>query len=335
MDSDGFDPDMFKRDPSQLFEWSLNPDTLLEDMEKVPLFMTNTPTAEDIEENPTLLALQTLMTDGVPEDNALEYKDEANEEYKKKNYKKAQILYTKGLEQECDNEDLNNTIRLNRAACNLILKNYGMVVSDCSKVLKAGKNIKAFYRAAQALYHLDRLDLATGNIDLALEMEQRNEFKVLKEKIKIRSLLLQKLFAEKKVIDDKVSSGLIEMSTDPLPIRINIDRSLTVKPTLIDGILQWPVVFLYPKYHESDFIAEFPEDVTIYQQLEVMFESPAPFDIEGEFIKIDEIEVYFLKKEKYVKVDVHQTLGEILVDGFKILSNVVLFYVVRNKQHLF
>lgn len=64
----------------------------------------------------------------------------------------------------------------NRAACNLELKNYGRVLTDCSKCLKLNpKNIKAFYRSARALFALDKLVEAIDCCDHALTIDPENK----------------------------------------------------------------------------------------------------------------------------------------------------------------
>jgi hypothetical protein len=47
-----------------------------------------------------------------------------------------------------------------------------------------------------------------------------------------------------------------------------------------NGGLIFPVLFLYPEFDQSDFIAEFHEDDTFYSHFQVMFSEPAPWDTE-------------------------------------------------------
>ena len=39
-----------------------------------------------------------------------------------------------------------------------------------------------------------------------------------------------------------------------------------------DGVLNWPVMFVYPEYGQTDFIQAFAEDVTLGSMLTEMFQ---------------------------------------------------------------
>jgi len=61
------------------------------------------------------------------------------------------------------------------------------------------------------------------------------------------------------------------------------------------GVLQWPVMFLYPEYAQSDFIERFTESDTFAEQLESMFGPEAPpceWDRAGTY-KPERLAVYF------------------------------------------
>lgn len=60
---------MFKRREGEAApDWVLPTEGLLEAMESVPLFMTQSPT-DNVEGNPTLAALQSLLYEDTPEGN--------------------------------------------------------------------------------------------------------------------------------------------------------------------------------------------------------------------------------------------------------------------------
>ena len=50
-----------------------------------------------------------------------------------------------------------------------------------------------------------------------------------------------------------------------------------------DGALVWPVLLLYPEYNQSDYIAEFREHDRFIDHLREMFQTPAPWDVEGKY----------------------------------------------------
>lgn len=76
------------------------------------------------------------------------------------------------------------------------LKNYGRVLTDCSKCLKINpKNVKAFYRSARALFALDKLVETIDCCDHALTVDPEN--KPIKE-------IHEKALTRKNMIDEKI-----------------------------------------------------------------------------------------------------------------------------------
>lgn len=74
-------------------------------------------------------------------------KEEGNELVKKGNHKQAIEKYSESLWFS----NLESATYSNRALCHLELKQYQEVVKDCTEALRLdGKNVKAFYRRAQA-----------------------------------------------------------------------------------------------------------------------------------------------------------------------------------------
>ncbi|XP_010550903.1 PREDICTED: peptidyl-prolyl cis-trans isomerase FKBP62-like [Tarenaya hassleriana] len=82
------------------------------------------------------------------------------------------------------------TCNLNNAACKLKLKDYKQAEKLCTKVLEQeSTNVKALYRRSQAYIELADLDLAEFDIKKALEIDPNNrevklEYRRLKEKMK-------------------------------------------------------------------------------------------------------------------------------------------------------
>ncbi len=80
----------------------------MEEIENHPFFMTTIPTdPEEIEKNPHLKALQSIIYDDEsPEGLAESFKERGNEFFKQgpKFYKGALSAYTKGIEQNCKDD---------------------------------------------------------------------------------------------------------------------------------------------------------------------------------------------------------------------------------------
>uniref|UniRef100_A0A8C9EH53 Mitochondrial import receptor subunit TOM34 n=1 Tax=Pavo cristatus TaxID=9049 RepID=A0A8C9EH53_PAVCR len=97
-------------------------------------------------------------------------KEEGNELVKKGNHKKAIEKYSESLKlnQEC-------ATYTNRALCYLTLKQHKEAVQDCTEALRLDpKNVKAFYRRAQALKELKDYRSSIADINSLLKIEPKN-----------------------------------------------------------------------------------------------------------------------------------------------------------------
>ncbi|OXB70467.1 UNVERIFIED_CONTAM: hypothetical protein H355_009357 [Colinus virginianus] len=106
--------------------------------------------------------------DGIERARAL--KEEGNELVKKGNHKKAIEKYSESLKlnQEC-------ATYTNRALCYLTLKQHKEAVQDCTEALQLDpKNVKAFYRRAQALKELKDYKSSIADINSLLKIEPKN-----------------------------------------------------------------------------------------------------------------------------------------------------------------
>lgn len=65
-------------------------------------------------------------------DQAKTYKDEGNDYFKEKDYKKAVVSYSEGLKKKCGDPDLNAVLYTNRAAAQYYLGEHYDVVSSIS-----------------------------------------------------------------------------------------------------------------------------------------------------------------------------------------------------------
>ena len=119
---------------------------------------------------------------------------------KEKRWKDAKEFYTKGiavLTKRMGSEG-SGTIQgelkiqeacfINRALCNLELQNYRSTTLDCSATLKISpKNLKAYYRSAQALLALNKIDQAHDAAMHGLLIDRDNgPLKNLMDKIALR-----------------------------------------------------------------------------------------------------------------------------------------------------
>lgn len=181
----------------------LSEDNWEKEMDRIPLFMNSDPTAEDIENNAELQAIQSLAFEGDSSEIANNFKNQGNELFLTKDRSKfedAMQFYSRALQQRCPDHLLNATCLNNRAAINLQLKNFRSVILDgrdalieCNRADMKAKSqlakandefeesyiqstpdqirLKALYRSAKACIMLDKFEEATQCMDLAKEID--------------------------------------------------------------------------------------------------------------------------------------------------------------------
>ena len=100
---------------------------------------------------------------------AEEWKLEGNQFFKAQSYCKAIDAYTQAILKDPKEPNYYN----NRAACNIILKQYDEVIEDCDKALFLDdKSTKAYRRKANACMNLLRFDEALANYKKFLAIEK-------------------------------------------------------------------------------------------------------------------------------------------------------------------
>ncbi|XP_006200590.1 tetratricopeptide repeat protein 4 [Vicugna pacos] len=308
---------------SQPYRGGFHEDQWEEEFEKIPLFMKKAPSEIDPRENPDLACLQSIIFDEErsPEEQARTYKDEGNDYFKEKDYKKAVISYTEGLKKKCADPELNAVLYTNRAAaqyylgnfrsalndvtaarklkpchlkavvrgalCHLELKNYAEAVSWCDEGLQIDateKKLLEMRAKADKLKRTEQRDIRKAKLK---EKKEQNQNEALLQAIKARNIRLISEAAGED--EDSASEGLSELvlnglnSENPYGARLSVDDQ---------GRLSWPVLFLYPEYAQSDFISAFHEDSRFIDHLMVMFGETPSWDLEQKYCP-DNLEVYF------------------------------------------
>ncbi|RIB16624.1 hypothetical protein C2G38_2189450 [Gigaspora rosea] len=322
---------------------------ILKQMNKVPLFMTEMPE----EENEALAALQSLLYDGPPEEIAENFKNQGNESFKagKSQYQDAINYYTKALETNCQDNKIIEACLTNRAAVNLELQNYRKVLTDCAKAIQLNpQNIKAFYRSAKALNALDKIDQALDCCEHGLGIEPNNlVLQQLKETcIKRQEILNQKAkIKEERERKEREKQEALKKAIKMRNIKMETTSNTPISPHSVhlDSEIQqliWPVVFLYPEYKESDFIEAFNEENTFLDHLEVIFEQPAPWDIERKYTS-NNIQIYYEytlstgneEKQKLIRIGKNCTLKEVLSHPKYVVKNGIPNFIILPHQGKF
>ncbi|KAL1981995.1 hypothetical protein VTN96DRAFT_1961 [Rasamsonia emersonii] len=292
---------------------SYTADELADMMNKTPLFMTDLDKAGDEEgENVMLDAIRALQNEGTRAEVALNFREQGNEMAKAKNWKDAKEFYTKGIavlnakEDKWDKpEDLEKEQKMlreareacyiNRALCNLELKNYRSTTLDCAQALKVNpKNIKAYYRSSMALLALDKVDEAEDAASRGLSIEPNNKsLQQVASKIAARKKVLEEIAAKKRAEEERKrkEKQLLNTALQARQIRVRKTKDapdmddarvqLTPDPLSPESTLVFPTMFLYPVDAQSDFIKAFAETDRIADHLEYLF--PLPWDSKQEY----------------------------------------------------
>eukprot|EP00051_Salpingoeca_urceolata_P034063 m.23372 g.23372 ORF g.23372 m.23372 type:complete len:436 (+) comp7152_c0_seq1:237-1544(+) len=337
----------------------IDPDKWEEQIDKIPLFMTKAPTQEQIDTNPTLQALQAIVDESTPDEQATYHKDHGNEEYKKgRNAKDKKLrvyhlrravdMYTQGIaEVGCENATIIATLHTNRAAANLMLGNNRKAINDCKASVKLNpQNIKAYWRAAVAFRNISKHDEAIEWCDKGLQIDPRCAELSTQRKasVKAKSALAKqqrmrdrevkkKETAQTKLADTIKAHGVVmragpNSSTAPEDARVTLDD---------EGQLHWPAVFYYPEHQMTDFVTDFAEEQTFDDHLEVMFPPNGPFAgwdqkqeyRHGRLNLYCELTLKGYKQTKTVKLDTSQTLRSALaIPGYEVQGHTPAFFIL-------
>lgn len=265
------------------------PEEVMDELNRLPLFMSQLDETDgEGGENMGLEALKSLAYDGEPDEVATNFKNQGNDCFKFKQYKNAIQYYTQALDVECGVDSINVALYVNRAACNLELKNYRRCIEDCKKALLLDEsNVKACYRAGKAFLAVERYEDAKQILQFGLTKDSDN--KPIKETLskveeKERFIAERKLKKEREehmkqlqrdLLTNAVKLRHIEIIKTPRPAEYLEDAKLRLEdPADYESQLIFPAVVLYPTTDEFDFIAEISELSTAQELLEMVLDRP-------------------------------------------------------------
>jgi len=297
-------------------------DEIAEDIMKHPFFMKEIDYSKPLP--PEVEGLMQLKYESEdPTMRADSYRDDGNEEFKKKNYPLAIDNYTEGIKSKSPDAELNAVLYTNRAAAQFHLRNYRSSFTDCIYARKfKPDHMKAVIRGAQCCFEMKKFADSVRWCDAVLMMEpdhavilqlrtkadkaerekvrdeRRQAAKERKEEEAERSLLKTIQGKGIKVHTMKVSE---DSKIDPLLLTALETHNPTGAKVHINngGQLVWPVIFFYPEYAECDFISGFEEQANFWDHLCHMFSSEAPpatWDVENKY-KAENIEIFFENKD--------------------------------------
>ncbi|KAK7155347.1 hypothetical protein R3I93_010093 [Phoxinus phoxinus] len=354
-DSDDGMDEFMEKFKAQKYKNAFNESNWEEEFNKVPMFMKTAPENIDPEKNPDLACIQSIIHDDdrTPEEQARGLKDEGNDYFKEKNYKKSVVSYTEGLKKNCMDLELNAILYTNRAAAHFYLGNMRSALNDATAAKKLKPDhVKAIIRGAQCslelrnyvgvlqwcdeglkLFPTDKklLELRATADKLKREADkdsrkakvkakkEQNEKKALLAAIKERGIKLLKTELSRHRGSDSedddghggASRALADLELDGMG-----SQEATGARVFMDeqGVLHWPVLFLYPEHNQTDFISAFCENSSFMDHLAVMFgEELPPWDTERKY-QPQNLQLFFEDPEKghLYQVDLETSLLNVL-----------------------
>ncbi|KAF9585631.1 hypothetical protein BGW38_001454 [Lunasporangiospora selenospora] len=276
------------------------------------------------------------------------FKNQGNECFKqgKQFYKDALLYYTNGIDIDCSDDKLNETLYVNRAACNLHFGNYRRVLTDCAHALKLNpKNVKALFRSAKALAALEMYKEAIDCCEHALnadpdnqpakdelkkittEFEQKEAIRIAREqreqRIREKKLKLERALEKRKIRTAATPDFKSEHNHE-----IELDEDMDQ--------IKVPTFFLYPEHNESDFIQAFNEQDAIGEQLGEIFYEAAPWDPDHKY-KPETVQTYFETEDSggnigLMKVGLNVKLLTVLSHSKHVLRDGIARFIVVPKE---
>eukprot|EP00050_Salpingoeca_kvevrii_P020250 m.96353 g.96353 ORF g.96353 m.96353 type:complete len:394 (+) comp8788_c0_seq1:97-1278(+) len=328
-----------------------------EELEKMPIFMTKTPTPEEVAANPHLAALHDLIQDSTPHELAVYAKTHGNaamakakaataKKLRDSEYHNAIDRYTEGIElgDKLEDKELLSVLFSNRAAVNLQLGNNRKVILDCMDAISTNsKNIKAYYRAAQACAKLKRFAEAIQWCDDGLVVEPTNAALSQLRTATVKDQSAAQKLQRKREREIRKQEKAEKKLSDAIKLRnITLDGPIEETPTGAivhfdeNDLLVWPVIFLYPEFQQTDFIADFHEGTSFMDHFNVMFPEEGPYaewDTEHAY-RASKLAIYYeietgALHNFQVKVDPSTMLLDVLrQDKFVVKSGTPNFHIV-------
>ena len=239
------------------------------------------------------------------------------------------------------------TLYVNRAQCQLLLRNYRSCIQDCGGALRLNpNNLKAYWKSAKALLAVDRIDEAEDACARGLALDGENvQLKTLSEEIKARvagiaakqqkelARTRQERHRELLIKAALLARGIKRRFTTTAQsqksnVKAEMPISLVPDPDDPHSSLTFPVVLLYPVDMQSDWIRAFAETDALEQHFDYIF--PLPWDKDGAYTAAG-VDCYMETKAGtgLVKVGKKMPLLKVLTEGkIELVDDALAVYVL-------
>jgi len=338
-------------------EWEDN----IEYLKNHPLFMKDVK-SEDLINNEAIQALQHIAYDDTPENIAQHCNDTGNKILKHKTgrYYIAEALkaYDDGIDQNCNDDEINSKLYSNRALVNIKLRNYRSVIEDCDISIKLNPTfVKPRYRKAFAHYRLDKFDECIKICDAAIQISPKTEDLHILRKAALEKIAAIEAKNKKKEDEvDKVNKALyracklkgIVLGQKRVEIPLAYNQLLWVDK---ENQVHTPIVVYYPEFQQMDLIEDAREGDRLVDHLYKLFENGLPWDTQNHYRNFKDIHafieintgkpLYALKRTKnhdesgFKKLRVEDTVGSTLKNPDYIVPMVLEVYIMSERSHFF
>ncbi|KAF2670981.1 TPR repeat protein-like protein [Microthyrium microscopicum] len=335
----------------------LSVDEVIAELQRIPLFMTN---ADATVDNPELEAFRALAFEGSRAEVASNFREQGNEAARARQWLDAREFYTKALatlkgpetaekrvveegeeeEVEIDERAVEEACWVNRALCQLELKNYRSCNADCAETLRMNPaNVKAWYRSASACLALDKIPEAADACSRGLEVDGTNKaLRVLQGKIQARKDYITKVEAARQEREEKEAKEKAAI-TEALKTRNIPTRKTNSPPNMEDAIIKLaspldptstlsiPMLILYPLASQTDLIKSFEETHSLLDHLSYLI--PVPWDTNQEYT-LDSIDIYMpTPSSGLIKAGKKLPLQKLLASGkIELVDDMLHAYIV-------
>ncbi|CUS24428.1 LAQU0S16e01486g1_1 [Lachancea quebecensis] len=283
--------------PPQLSEFqNKSTDDVMEELNRMPFFMSKLDDTDgEGGQNVELEALKALAYEGEPHEIAENFKNQGNDLYRAKRYRDAREIYNRGIDINCDDAKVNESLFSNRAACELELKNYRSCINDCKRALQYNaKNTKCYYRIAKAFLLLNKYEDSKQAVEFGLKLDPQNQaLNALRQNVDKKKEDADAYEAKK--LKERTERERLETILEASMILRNFKNVDTANPPELledakislenkedmESQLIFPAMVLYPITDEFDFIGAVgelstPEDLlsTLLQRPQEWFQQP-------------------------------------------------------------
>lgn len=326
--------------PPQLREMeNKSVDEVVAELNKCPFFMTEYDDQDG--ENETLEALKSMAYEGEPHEVATNFKNQGNECYKFKDYRGAIQFYTKALNVKCGVKEIDTALYLNRAQCNLALKNYRRCINDSQNALKNNpKSVKAYFRISKANNLIGKLEDALQAADFGLSFAPGDkDLESLKqqvlEKLEAKKAKEAKIAQLQKTFDDAVAMrGLTAVYTQEGHDKYKKFKLEDVNDAESQFIFGTTVEF--PTVEFFSFMEQVGELSSINDIVSIVYASGEPKVTETKNLAYNNISVYIeTLSGGLIKAGKKKTINELIslqAPKIPVIDNIVKLYVLPKEK---